>query len=204
MATRDYDDIVAVTVFCDECEYATTGDYKVAAGKDSLATAREYLAQHGWHISPGQDICAECAPHIGKPVHVIPTKDHIDHPTSEDCPCGPTAEAVKRPDGSVGWLHTHHSLDGRELTESPVAWENFATVRSAQWCRCREDSEAHIWLPSTAWGASDHDRVPPSLNWELHQFQDDARFAGIIPKVGEPNHPGMWTPGVKPPNWLVE
>jgi hypothetical protein len=64
----------------------------------------------------------------------------------------------------------------------------------------------HIWLPSTAWGASDHDRVPPSLNWELRQFQDDARFAGIIPKPagGEPNHPGMWTPDREAPDWLLE
>lgn len=47
-------------------------------------------------------------------VHVVPVNDLIEHETSEDCPCGPTAEAVKRDDGSVGWVITHHALDGRE------------------------------------------------------------------------------------------
>lgn len=50
-------------------------------------------------------------------VHVIPTNDLIDHKAEEDCFCGPTIEPVMRPDGSNGWLVTHHSLDGRELTE---------------------------------------------------------------------------------------
>jgi site-specific DNA-cytosine methylase len=92
------------------------------------------------------------------------------------------------------------------ISQEAIRWENFATVRRAQWCRCREDSHPHIWLPQDhPVHPSDHDRVPPSLNWELHQFQDDARFAGIIPKPagGEPNHPGMWTPDVNPPHWLV-
>jgi hypothetical protein len=211
MATRDYDDIVAVTVFCDECGDTRTGDYKVPAGADSLMVARRWLEEHaGWVINDSGDYCNECAPHLGKPVHVYPTGDHIEHVISEteDCPCGPRTEAIKRNDGSVGWLHVHHSLDGRELKEQAdererIHWENFATVRNAKWCRCQEDSMPHIWLPSTAWGASDHDRVPPSLRWELDQFQDDARFAGIIPRAGKPNHDGMWTPDVKAPNWLV-
>jgi hypothetical protein len=54
-------------------------------------------------------------------VHVIPVDDLIEHSYSEACPCGPRAEAVKRDDGSVGWLHVHHSLDGREHHEEPNA-----------------------------------------------------------------------------------
>jgi len=34
-----------------------------------------------------------------------------------DCPCGPRTTPVERDDGSISWLITHHSLDGRELTE---------------------------------------------------------------------------------------
>lgn len=49
-------------------------------------------------------------------VHVVPVNDLIDH-LDEDCPCGPTVEAVFRDDGSNGWLVTHHSLDGREGRE---------------------------------------------------------------------------------------
>lgn len=49
-------------------------------------------------------------------VHVVPVGDLIAHDSDGgDCPCGPTAEAVMRDDGSNGWLVTHHSLDGREL-----------------------------------------------------------------------------------------
>lgn len=59
--------------------------------------------------------------HVGNedgPVHVVPVDDLIDHDTSGgDCVCGPTPEAVKRDDGSIGWLLTHHSLDGREAFE---------------------------------------------------------------------------------------
>ena len=51
-------------------------------------------------------------------VHVYPTGDIIEHDTETDaCVCGPTIEPVPREDGSMGWLITHHSLDGREFTE---------------------------------------------------------------------------------------
>lgn len=51
-------------------------------------------------------------------VHVVPIDDLIAHDrTSEECPCGPTSEPVKREDGSVGWVVVHHSLDGREASE---------------------------------------------------------------------------------------
>lgn len=49
---------------------------------------------------------------------VTPINDLIDHEEfSEDCVCGPTIEPVKRDDGSVGWVLTHHSLDGRETDD---------------------------------------------------------------------------------------
>lgn len=51
--------------------------------------------------------------------HAVPADDLIEHEDSEDCACQPTAEAVKRDDGSIGWLYVHHSLDGRELKEEP-------------------------------------------------------------------------------------
>ena len=51
-------------------------------------------------------------------IHVYPTKDLIDHKTvGDDCLCGVTIEPVPRDDGSMGWLYTHHSLDGRERYE---------------------------------------------------------------------------------------
>lgn len=50
-------------------------------------------------------------------VHVLPIGDLIKHRETEYCDCGPDVEAVFRDDGSNGWLVTHHSLDGRELSE---------------------------------------------------------------------------------------
>jgi hypothetical protein len=47
-------------------------------------------------------------------VHVKPRNDLIQHDSTEDCPCGPTAKPVKRADGSIGWVFIHPSLDGRE------------------------------------------------------------------------------------------
>lgn len=49
-------------------------------------------------------------------VHVMPVADLIEHEW-QDCPCQPLVEPVPRDDGSMGWLVTHHSLDGRELRE---------------------------------------------------------------------------------------
>lgn len=51
-------------------------------------------------------------------VHVVPVDDLIDHPLTDDCPCGPRVEPVERDDGTIGWLHVHASLDGREQSES--------------------------------------------------------------------------------------
>lgn len=49
-------------------------------------------------------------------VHVEPAGDLIEHEVL-DCVCGPTTEPVKAEDGSVGWILTHHCLDGRESGE---------------------------------------------------------------------------------------
>jgi hypothetical protein len=57
-------------------------------------------------------------------VHAAPINDLIDHDLDGDgCVCGPTVEAVRRPDGSNGWLVTHNSLDGREFNEPTAANE---------------------------------------------------------------------------------
>jgi hypothetical protein len=50
-------------------------------------------------------------------LHVMPVADLIDHAANDACLCGPTVEPVMRPDGSNGWLHTHHSLDRREAND---------------------------------------------------------------------------------------
>ena len=54
---------------------------------------------------------------IANAVHVIPRGDLIEHETKDECACGPTLKPVERDDGSIGWVHTHHSLDGREKDE---------------------------------------------------------------------------------------
>lgn len=48
--------------------------------------------------------------------HVEPANDLIEH-AHHGCVCGPTTSYVPQPDGSNGWLITHHSLDGRERNE---------------------------------------------------------------------------------------
>jgi hypothetical protein len=51
-------------------------------------------------------------------VHVSPIDDLIDHDTTgDDCICGPTTEPVPAPEGRIGWVVVHHSLDGREASE---------------------------------------------------------------------------------------
>ncbi len=45
-------------------------------------------------------------------VHVLPLDDAVSHGDA-DCICGTTTEPVERLDGSIGWLITHHALDGR-------------------------------------------------------------------------------------------
>jgi len=51
-------------------------------------------------------------------VHVVPVNDLVEHDDiGDECICGVSIEAVKGEDGSVRWVITHHSLDGRELDE---------------------------------------------------------------------------------------
>lgn len=61
----------------------------------------------------------EVIPQAGDVVNVIPEtgSDQIQHQLDDDCICGPSIEPVQRDDGSIGWLFTHHSLDGREAGE---------------------------------------------------------------------------------------
>jgi hypothetical protein len=54
----------------------------------------------------------------GEEVHVLPINDLIDH-TDAECVCGTLTEPVPRDDGSMGWLVSHFSLDGRESLEKP-------------------------------------------------------------------------------------
>jgi hypothetical protein len=58
----------------------------------------------------------QLAPHVAV---VYPANDWIshDHADPESCVCGPEVEPVPCRDGSMSWLFTHHSLDGRELSE---------------------------------------------------------------------------------------
>jgi hypothetical protein len=53
----------------------------------------------------------------GQHVHVLPLADVIAHDENDDCVCGTTTEPVTREDGTIGWVVTHHSLDGREADE---------------------------------------------------------------------------------------
>lgn len=51
----------------------------------------------------------------GSPAHVWPEHDLVDHGLEgDDCVCGVTSVPVEREDGSIGWVITHHALDGRE------------------------------------------------------------------------------------------
>jgi hypothetical protein len=52
-------------------------------------------------------------------IHVEPINDLIEHDTTgAPCVCGPKERPVKHDDGSVGWVVTHNSLDGRELLQT--------------------------------------------------------------------------------------
>jgi hypothetical protein len=50
--------------------------------------------------------------------HVHPVGDLVEHELEgEDCICGPEVIPVECDDGSMGWVISHHSLDGREQRE---------------------------------------------------------------------------------------
>lgn len=44
-----------------------------------------------------------------------PLNDVIEHDVDgqDACACGPLVEPVQRRDGSIGWVYTHHAVDGR-------------------------------------------------------------------------------------------
>lgn len=211
---------ILVAVFCDDCGDEFTANYLVPAGQDSFTVARAHMRKHAdWETDAGDgnDYCPKCVTWRrqgdadpegdSETMHVYPVGDGIEHETTGDgCVCIPRAEPVPREDGSVAWLYVHHSLDGREAQERAreaeeqaerARWQNFKVVRSTLWCHCeRPGHTPHVWVPLGSLHPSDHQRVPPSLTWELGQFQDDARFIGIIPKPagGKPNTPLMWCP----------
>jgi hypothetical protein len=66
-------------------------------------------------------VCQTCGTDYGEPVgpiaHVVPVGDLVEH-DDEECTCGPRCEPVEQPDGSICWVYTHHSLDGREASEA--------------------------------------------------------------------------------------
>lgn len=55
------------------------------------------------------------------PTHVWPQGDLREHRVGVDdeidCPCDPTDRPYKMSDGSIFWLVTHRSFDGREVGE---------------------------------------------------------------------------------------
>jgi hypothetical protein len=55
----------------------------------------------------------------GVHVHVLPLADTVEHNENDegDCICGAHTHPIERPDGTVGWMIVHSSLDGRELAE---------------------------------------------------------------------------------------
>lgn len=73
------------------------------------ATRLVWLDPPGWwstSVAPGVSV-------------VHPIDDVIEHDVDgEDrCVCGPLVTPVPRDDGSMGWMYTHHSADGREQFE---------------------------------------------------------------------------------------
>lgn len=56
-------------------------------------------------------------------MHVYPLNDLVEHEFTDECVCGPRSEAVRRDDGSYGWVVIHSSLDGREARKSAVGGE---------------------------------------------------------------------------------
>lgn len=98
-------------------------------GKQADAIGDDGARALGWLVG-ATAMCRDCAGPLvcglcgaeeecGCERHVIPRDDLIQHESETDCVCVPECEPVKRENGSVGWLYIHHSLDGREASESP-------------------------------------------------------------------------------------
>lgn len=49
-------------------------------------------------------------------IHVTPEHDNIQHELNDACICGPTPQLIETDAGDT-WMHSHHSLDGREKQE---------------------------------------------------------------------------------------
>lgn len=97
---------------------AVAGTAVVLAGVVTIKVGAWILSIDPTDLADGCDCAWETTTSDdGDNVHVIPLRDHIAHSDSDDCACGPSTEPVFRPDGSNGWLHTHHSLDNREANE---------------------------------------------------------------------------------------
>lgn len=48
-----------------------------------------------------------------------PRDDIVWHPLDRACACGPTVEVIDDPRVPLGWLVTHHALDGRGTGQRP-------------------------------------------------------------------------------------
>lgn len=53
---------------------------------------------------------------VDSTIHVVPVDDLIAH-VAVECPCGPTDIPETDEDGTVDWITSHNSLDGREHYE---------------------------------------------------------------------------------------
>lgn len=49
--------------------------------------------------------------------HIIPRGDLIEHEVSTECVCGPETIPLHCDDGTISYMYSHHSLDGREINE---------------------------------------------------------------------------------------
>lgn len=72
------------------------------------------------HVVPLRDQVAHHVPGVDLDQHgttgpwLVVTADPDD---GQRCVCAPTVEHVPNDDGPDGWMHVHHSLDGRERHE---------------------------------------------------------------------------------------
>jgi len=89
--------------------------------------------------------------------HVLPVDDLIGHTNSEDCICGPEIEPLAH-DGTIDWLVTHYSLDGRENHENDEAEETEEPRRDrlARWTPIVNFifAIAFAWLAGAIWHPS--------------------------------------------------
>jgi hypothetical protein len=64
-AALDRGHVRLMGVFCDNCSATLEADFIAATQEQGLAAVRAWVArEHGWKITPGSDLCAECAAQI--------------------------------------------------------------------------------------------------------------------------------------------